>query len=149
MRILVVEDEPVAAAVLAKGLREHSYAVDVAGDGEAAIEQVAINDYDLLILDVLLPGTNGLDVCRRLRADGASVPVLMLTARGGLDERVEGLDAGADDYLPKPYHFTELLARIRALLRRGPALASAVLTVDDLVIDTRARRVERGGRQVQ
>jgi DNA-binding response OmpR family regulator len=149
MRILVVEDEPVAAALLAKGLREHAYAVDVADEGHAALEQVAINDYDLLILDVLLPGINGLDLCARFRADGVIVPILMLTARGGPDQRVEGLDAGADDYLPKPYHFPELLARVRALLRRGPALASVVLAIDDLRIDTRARRVERAGRSIQ
>jgi len=149
MRILVVEDEPAAATVLAKGLREHAYAVDVANDGDAALEQAAINQYDLLIVDVLLPGIDGFEVCRRLRADGASVPVLMLTALGRLDDRVEGLDAGADDYLPKPYHFKELLARVRALLRRGPALASAVLAVRDLAIDTRARRVERAGRLIQ
>ncbi|HXW07348.1 MAG TPA: response regulator [Vicinamibacterales bacterium] len=149
MRILVVEDEPTAAAVLAKGLREHAYAVDIANDGDAALEQAAINQYDLLIVDVLLPGIDGFEVCRRLRADGASVPVLMLTALGRLDDRVGGLDAGADDYLPKPYHFKELLARVRALLRRGPALASAVLSVRDLAIDTRARRVERAGRLIQ
>jgi two-component system copper resistance phosphate regulon response regulator CusR len=149
MRILVVEDEPAAAAVLAKGLREHAYAVDVSPDGESALEQVGINDYDLVILDVLLPGIDGLDLCRQLRETGAAVPILMLTARGGLDQRVEGLDAGADDYLPKPYHFPELLARVRALLRRGPSLAAAVLTVEDLTIDTRARRVERGGHPIQ
>ena len=149
MRILIVEDEPTAATVLAKGLREHAYAVDVANDGDAALELAAINQYDLLIVDVLLPGIDGFEVCRRLRADGASVPVLMLTALGRLDDRVEGLDAGADDYLPKPYHFKELLARVRALLRRGPALASAVLSVRDLAIDTRARRVERAGRLIQ
>jgi DNA-binding response OmpR family regulator len=143
MRILVVEDEPEAAAVLAKGLREHSFAVDVAYDGHAALEQFSINDYDLVILDVLLPGINGLEVCRRLRHDGASAPILMLTARGEPDQRVQGLDVGADDYLPKPYHFPELLARLRALLRRGPALAASVVSVDDLVIDTRARRVQR------
>jgi DNA-binding response OmpR family regulator len=149
MRILVVEDEPVAAALLAKGLREHAYAVDVAADGPTALDQASINDYDLLILDVMLPGINGLDVCSRLRAEGVTVPILMLTARGGPDQRVEGLDAGADDYLPKPYHFPELLARVRALLRRGPALASLVLAIDDLTIDPRARRVERAGRAVQ
>jgi DNA-binding response OmpR family regulator len=149
MRILVVEDEPVAATVLAKGLREHAYAVDVAADGCAALEQVGASDYDLLILDVLLPGINGLDLCGRLRRDGVTAPILMLTARGGPDQRVEGLDAGADDYLPKPYHFPELLARIRALLRRGPALASLVLAIDDLTLDTRARRVERAGRSIQ
>jgi DNA-binding response OmpR family regulator len=149
MRILVVEDEPVAADVLARGLREHAYAVDIAADGSAALEQAGINDYDLMILDVLLPGMNGLDLCSRLREDGVTVPILMLTARGGPDQRVEGLDAGADDYLPKPYHFPELVARVRALLRRGPALASSVLAIDDLTIDTRARRVERGGRSIQ
>jgi DNA-binding response OmpR family regulator len=149
MRILVVEDEPVAAEVLARGLREHAYAVDVSADGEAALEQSSINDYDLIVLDVQLPGIDGLELCRRLRESGSTVPLLMLTARGGLDQRVEGLDAGADDYLPKPYHFPELLARIRALLRRGPNLASAVLTVHDLTIDPRARRVERAGRSIQ
>ena len=99
-------------------------------------------DYDLVILDVLLPRINGLDLCRRLEIGRSAVPVLMLTARGGLDDRVEGLDAGADDYLSKPYHFPELLARVRALLRRGPALERAELSVDDLVVDTRARNVD-------
>ena len=148
MRILVVEDEPVAATVLAKGLREHAYAVDVAGDGGSAFEHATVNDYDLMIVDVLLPGMNGLELCGRLRKDGVTAPILMLTARGEPDQRVEGLDAGADDYLAKPYHFPELLARVRALLRRGPALASLVLEVDDLRIDTRARRVERAGKLV-
>src|SRR5688500_17493049 len=148
MRILVVEDEPVAAAVLSKGLREHAYAADIVADGSTALEQACISDYDLIVLDVLMPGINGLDVCRRLRAEGIAAPILMLTARGEPDQRVEGLDAGADDYLAKPYHFPELLARIRALLRRGPALASAVLSIDDLTVDTRARRVERAGRPV-
>jgi two-component system copper resistance phosphate regulon response regulator CusR len=148
MRILVVEDEPAAATVLAKGLREHAFAVDVAADGAAALEQTAANDYDLIILDVLLPRINGLDLCSRLRRDGLDVPVLMLTARGEPDQRVEGLDAGADDYLPKPYHFPELLARVRALLRRGPALTPSVLSFHDLTADTRARRVERAGRPI-
>ena len=149
MRILVVEDEPAAAAVLAKGLREHAYAVDVAADGLAAVERASISDYDLIVLDVLMPGINGLEVCRRLRAEGLTAPVLMLTARGEPDHRVEGLDVGADDYLAKPYHFPELLARIRALLRRGPALASSVLQIADLTIDTRTRHVQRGGRVIQ
>ena len=148
MRILVVEDEPLAATVLAKGLREHSYAVDIAADGRTAYEQAAINDYDLMIVDVLLPRMGGLDLCARLRADGVTVPILMLTARGEPDHRVEGLDAGADDYLSKPYHFPELLARVRALLRRGAALASVVMEVDDLRIDTRGRRVQRAGRSI-
>ena len=145
MRILVVEDERVAAEVLAKGLREHAYAVDVATDGATALDQASTNDYDLLILDILLPRINGLEVCSRLRSEGLSMPILMLTARGGPDQRVEGLDAGADDYLPKPYHFPELLARVRALLRRGPALTQSVLSFHDLTVDTRARRVERAG----
>jgi DNA-binding response OmpR family regulator len=149
MRILVVEDEPTAANVLAKGLREHAYAVDIAPDGATALEQIAETDYDLIILDILLPRINGLELCRRLRSDDAAVPVLMLTARGGLEDRVEGLDAGADDYLSKPYHFPELLARVRALLRRGPALENAELSVDDLVVDTRARSAARGGTAIQ
>jgi len=148
MRILVVEDEPAAAAVLAKGLREHSYAVDIAADGAAAMSQVSDTDYDLVILDVLLPRINGLDLCKRLREFGATVPILMLTARGGLEQRVEGLDAGADDYLSKPYHFPELLARVRALLRRGPALTNAEMRISDLIIDTRSRTAVRGGHDI-
>ena len=148
MRILVVEDEPAAAHVLAKGLREHAYAVDIAADGAAALEQLSLTPYDLVILDVMLPRMNGFELCRRLRAGKATLPILMLTARGGVDERVTGLDAGADDYLSKPYHFPELIARVRALLRRGPALEPAVLSLDDLSIDTRARRVTRAGRTI-
>ena len=148
MRILVVEDEPEAAALLAKGLREHAYAVDVAANGSVALEQASISDYDLIVLDVLMPGIDGLEVCRRLRAEGIAAPILMLTARGEPDQRVEGLDVGADDYLAKPYHFPELLARIRALLRRAPALAASVFNIEDLTIDTRARRVQRAGRSV-
>jgi DNA-binding response OmpR family regulator len=148
MRILVVEDEPAAAAVLAKGLREHAYAVDTAADGRRALEHASVNEYDLIILDLMLPGLDGLEVCRRLRRSGAALPILMLTARGEPDDRVEGLDVGADDYLPKPYHFPELLARVRALLRRGPAFASSTLAVEDLTIDTRARRVQRAGQTI-
>jgi two-component system, OmpR family, copper resistance phosphate regulon response regulator CusR len=149
VRILVVEDEPAAAAVLAKGLRECAYAVDITANGDDALEQIGVNDYDLVILDVLLPGINGLDLCRQLRDARVAVPILILTARGGLDQRVEGLDAGADDYLAKPYHFPELLARVRALLRRGPNLEAPVLAVEDLTIDPRARRVERAGQPIQ
>ena len=145
MRILVVEDEPAAARVLAQGLREHAYAVDVAADGAAAREQVDTTDYDVIVLDVLLPRINGLALCRALRDSGSTVPILMLTARGGLDERVQGLDAGADDYLSKPYHFPELLARIRALLRRGPVVARDEIAVGDLVLDVRGRRATRAG----
>jgi len=148
VRILLVEDEPDAARMLAKGLREEAYAVDVAGDGERALESAFVNDYDLVILDVMLPGKNGFEVCRELRAAGSAVPVLMLTARDAVEDKVEGLDSGADDYLPKPFDFEELLARVRALLRRKPALYPEVIGVADLSIDTRARRATRGGREI-
>ena len=149
MRILLVEDEPDAARMLAKGLREEAYAVDVVGDGERALELAFVNDYDLVILDVMLPRKGGFEVCRELRDAGAAVPVLMLTARDAVEDRVEGLDSGADDYLSKPFDFDELLARVRALLRRRPALYPEVITVADLSIDTRARRALRGGRDVE
>jgi DNA-binding response OmpR family regulator len=149
VRILLVEDEPAAAQMLAKGLREQTYAVDLAADGEVALYQVSINDYDLILLDVNLPGKDGLEVCRELRANGLTVPVLMLTARDDVQDRVAGLDTGADDYLTKPYAFHELLARVRAILRRGPALSSDTIAVADLVIDQKARSVKRGGSIIQ
>jgi DNA-binding response OmpR family regulator len=149
MRILLVEDEPSAAQMLAKGLREQSYAVDVATDGEAAIYQAGINDYDLVILDVMLPLKDGFEVCRELRAGGLTFPILMLTARDAPPDRVAGLDRGADDYLTKPFDFHELLARLRALLRRGPALRPETVEIADLSIDMRARRVRRSGRQIE
>ncbi|MDQ3817774.1 MAG: response regulator transcription factor [Acidobacteriota bacterium] len=149
MRILLVEDEPSAAKMLAKGLREHSYAVDVAVDGEAALYHISIYDYDLVILDVMLPRKDGLEVCREMRALGYSIPVLMLTARDQVEDRIAGLDSGADDYLTKPFDFGELLARVRALLRRGEALQSETLTVADLEIDMRSKRVRRAGRDIQ
>ncbi len=148
MRILLVEDEPSAATMLAKGLREDAYAVDVAADGETALAQAFINDYDLIILDVVLPGKDGFRVCRELRTNHLTVPVLMLTARDAVEDRVEGLDSGADDYLPKPFDFEELLARVRALLRRKPALYPDVITVGDLSVDTRARRITRAGQRI-
>jgi two-component system copper resistance phosphate regulon response regulator CusR len=148
VRILLVEDEARVAAMLAKGLRERAYAVDVAGHGDDALAEAGVNDYDLLILDVQLPGRNGLEVCRELRAQGLAAPILILTARDAVEQRVEGLDAGADDYLTKPFDFQELLARVRALLRRGPALQATVLSVGDLTLDTRTRRVARGGRAI-
>lgn len=148
MRILLVEDEPNAARMLAKGLREETYAVDLAPDGEQALEQAHANDYDLVILDVMLPRKNGFQVCKELRDSGSAVPVLMLTARDALEDRVHGLDAGADDYLSKPFEFAELLARVRALLRRRPALYREVLTVADLSVDTTKRRVSRDGREL-
>jgi two-component system copper resistance phosphate regulon response regulator CusR len=149
VRILLVEDEPDAARMLAKGLREEAYAVDIAVDGEGALEQAYINEYDLIILDVMLPRKGGFEVCRELRATGTAVPVLMLTARDAVEDRVAGLDSGADDYLPKPFDFEELLARVRALLRRRPALYPEVINVADLSLDTRARRARRGGRDVE
>jgi two-component system, OmpR family, copper resistance phosphate regulon response regulator CusR len=118
MRILLVEDERSAARMIAKGLREHGHAVDVVGDGASAVQQAATVTYDIVVLDLLLPMKSGLDVCRELRSKGDVVPVLMLTARDAVDDRILGLDAGADDYLTKPFHFGELLARVRALTRR-------------------------------
>lgn len=132
MRILLVEDEPDAARMLAKGFREQAYAIDVAADGDAALEMAYINSYDLIILDVMLPGKDGFTVCRELRASGSAVPILMLTARDMVEDRIEGLDTGADDYLVKPFDFHELLARVRALLRRGPALRPETIEIADL-----------------
>ncbi len=141
MRVLLVEDEPQAAQVLAKGLREQAYAVDVAADGETALFQVGTTDYDALILDLMLPRVNGLAVCRSIREGGNAVPILMLTARDAVESRIEGLDCGADDYLVKPYDFGELLARLRAVIRRGrqPVLPERLM-VGPLTVDTRSRR---------
>ncbi|HEY2431654.1 MAG TPA: response regulator transcription factor [Vicinamibacterales bacterium] len=149
MRILLVEDEPSAARFIAKGLREATYAVDVAADGTSAAMQCQQNDYDAVVLDVMLPGRDGLSVCRELRASGSDVPVLMLTARDAIEARVEGLDAGADDYLTKPFDFRELLARLRALTRRDRRpLAPARLEAGDIAIDLPARRVFRRGEEI-
>ena len=149
MRVLLVEDEPHAAHVLAKGLREQTYAVDVADDGDKAIFQVSTTDYDVVILDVMLPVRDGFAVCRTIRESGCAVPILMVTARDAVDARIEGLDCGADDYLVKPFDFGELLARLRALVRRGrlPLLPER-LTVGPLAIDTRSRRVRVRSREV-
>ena len=137
--MLLVEDEPNAAHMLAKGLRERSYAVDVAADGDAAIFQAATTDYDAVILDVMLPGADGLAVCQTIRSTGCSVPILMVTARDGVEARIEGLDCGADDYLTKPFDFGELLARLRAVIRRGrqPLLPRRV-NLGPLVLETHA-----------
>ena len=149
MRILLVEDEPRAARMLAKGLREHTYAVDVAADGEAALYELGVNDYDLIILDIMLPRKDGFEVCRELRAQGLTVPVLMLTARDAVRDRITGLDTGADDYLTKPFDFYELLARVRALMRRGQVFHDDTIAVADLEVDTRTRRVTRAGLDVE
>jgi two-component system copper resistance phosphate regulon response regulator CusR len=148
MRILLVEDEKDAAEMLAKGLREQSYAVDVASDGESALEAAWITPYDAIILDWMLPAKSGYDVCRELRATGFAAPILMLTAKDTVEDRVAGLDGGADDYLVKPFHFRELLARLRALMRRGPELTPDVLEVGDLEVDTRSRQVRRAGKTI-
>jgi two-component system copper resistance phosphate regulon response regulator CusR len=145
MRVLVVEDDPKLAELLARSLRERSYAVDVVRDGEAALVEAVVNPYDAVILDVVLPRRSGIEVCRELRRRGSRVPVLMLTARDAVRDRVTGLDAGADDYVTKPFALEELLARLRALLRRGPEMLPSGITVGDLVVDTHAQRAARAG----
>jgi two-component system OmpR family response regulator len=144
MRILVVEDELKMAGLLKRGLEEEGYAVDVAATGSDAIWAATENPYDAILLDLMLPDMNGFEVCRRLRAGGRWAPVLMLTARTAVADRVAGLDAGADDYLTKPFSFSELFARVRALVRRGSTERPAVLEVGDLALDPAARRVTRG-----
>jgi two-component system copper resistance phosphate regulon response regulator CusR len=148
VRILLVEDEARVAGFIAKGLREQSYAVDIARDGENALYQAAINQYDLVILDRMLPLKNGLVVCRELRVSGFRAPILMLTARDTIDDRVAGLDAGADDYLVKPFDFKELLARLRALSRRSGVPRAQVVEAADLALNTASHAVTRGGRSI-
>ena len=148
MRLLLVEDDPGVLRFVLKGLREQAYAVDTATTGDDALYQAEINTYDLIILDVLIPGPDGFAVCKGIRAAGNRVPILMLTARDGVEDRIAGLDAGADDYLAKPFAFRELLARLRALLRRSGELRPADITVADLVVDTAAQTVTRGGRRI-
>jgi two-component system OmpR family response regulator len=144
VHVLVVEDETKLAELLARGLREEGHAADVAGSGEDALWMARAREYDAIVLDVMLPGRNGLDVCRDLRASAIWSPVLMLTARDGVENKIEGLDSGADDYLVKPFSFAELLARLRALARRAPAERPAVLEVGDLRLDPGAHRAWRG-----
>lgn len=148
MRILLVEDDARIARFLRKGLTEHSYAVDLATTGEEALYLSSVGSYDALVLDVILPAPDGFEVCRRLRDDGNRVPILMLTARDAVPDRIEGLDAGADDYLVKPFQFEELLARLRALLRRGGPTHTTVLTVGELEIDTPSHRVRIEGKPI-
>ena|ERR1700738_1058950 len=148
MRLLLVEDDAGIINFLEKGLREAKYAVDVARDGDDALYKVAVNDYDAIVLDIMIPGPDGLEVCRELRRLGSKVPVIMLTARDDVDDRVRGLDTGADDYLTKPFQVSELLARLRALMRRGPELKPAVIDIGDLQIDTSAQTVKRSGRSL-
>jgi two-component system, OmpR family, response regulator len=149
VRVLVVEDELKMAALLRRGLVEEGYAADVARTGEDAIDMARATPYDTIVLDVMLPGVDGFDVCRQLRTSGVWTPILMLTARDGVQDRVAGLDAGADDYLVKPFSFAELLARLRALARRGVAERPAVLEAGSLRLDPATRQVWRGDAPVE
>jgi two-component system OmpR family response regulator len=144
MRALVVEDELKMAALIRRGLAEEGYAADVARTGEDAIWMAQATPYDAIVLDLMLPGRNGFEVCKTLRENGVWSPILMLTARDGVDDRVTGLDSGADDYLTKPFSFAELLARLRALTRRGPTERPAVLEVGSLRLDPARRQAWRG-----
>lgn len=148
MRVLLVEDDVRISNFIAKGLRESAYAVDTASDGEDGLYQASINDYDVIILDVMLPRKDGFEVCRELRNTNTITPILMLTARDAVDDRISGLDFGADDYLVKPFDFNELLARLRALLRRNGEVRPPTIVVADLEIDTTAHRVWRGGQEI-
>ena len=145
MRVLLVEDESRIADFIARGLTEHGYAVDVATDGEDALSWTDTTPFDLIVLDVMLPRLSGIAVCRTLRDRGITIPILMLTAMDGVEQRVRGLDSGADDYLVKPFAFEELLARLRALIRRPAQAAGPVLTVGDLRLDTVTLEVSRQG----
>lgn len=148
MKVLVIEDDASIAGMICRGLKDAGYRVDLAADGVSGLEMALENGYGLLVLDVMLPGMDGWRVCEALRARRNRVPVLMLTARDAVDDRVRGLDAGADDYLPKPFDFKEFLARARALLRRDRMHRTRVIHVGDLEIDTAQRRVARGGQEI-
>jgi two-component system OmpR family response regulator len=148
MRVLIVEDEVKMASLIRRGVREEGLAADVAIKGEDALWMAGSTDYDAIVLDVMLPGIDGFETCRRLRADGVWTPVLMLTARDGVEDRVAGLDGGADDYLAKPFSFAELLARLRALARRGAVERPSQLTVGDLRLDPATRQVWRATTEI-
>jgi heavy metal response regulator len=148
VRVLVVEDDQRILEFVRKGLEEEGYAVDVATDGDEALEWPAVVDFDAIVLDVMLPGRDGIEVCRTLRTRGVRTPILMLTARDTVEDRVMGLDSGADDYLVKPFAFAELLARLRALMRREPVLLGTTLEVADLSLDTVTRQASRDGQPI-
>jgi len=149
MRILVVEDDVKIAAAVKRGLELHGYAVDMVHDGDTSYAYASSTDYDLIVLDRMLPGVDGVTLCRKLRDDGVQTPILMLTARGTIGDKVEGLNSGADDYLVKPFSFDELSARVRALLRRPPASTGTVLKVDNLELDPIAFSVSRAGQPIK
>ncbi len=149
MRILVVEDEIHLQNIIKKRLLKEHYSVDACGDGLEALDYLAVSPYDAVILDIMLPGLSGIDVLKRIRAEGSQVPVLFLTARDGIDDRVAGLDCGADDYLVKPFAFEELLARLRVMLRRTGGHTTDELTLADLTVDLKSHQVSRGGKIIE
>lgn len=149
MRVLVVEDNKKMAAFIGKALKEEGYAVNQLHDGDEALSTISTTPFDVVVLDIMLPGRDGLSVVRQLRQRGNHTPILLLSARGGVNERVEGLDAGADDYLAKPFALEELIARVRALVRRGGEAKSTLLRMADLTLDTATRKAQRGGRTIE
>jgi heavy metal response regulator len=149
MRILVVEDEKKVAKFLQQGLEEENYSVEVVSDGETALKRVSADSFDLILLDILLPKKDGITVLKEIRSAGISTPVLMLTAKSAIEDKVQGLDSGADDYLTKPFSFAELLARIRSIFRRGGSDKSATLAVADLTLDLVAHRATRAGKVIE
>jgi DNA-binding response OmpR family regulator len=149
MRVLVVEDEPKTAEFICKALKEEGFAVDLAADGDNALVMLTVTAFDMAVMDVMIPGRNGLDVVRELRKRGNRMPVLLLSARGEVNEKVEGLDVGADDYLAKPFALKELVARVRALSRRGSETNAPKLTVGGLTLDTVTRVAQRGSRKIE
>ncbi|MFB0507033.1 MAG: response regulator transcription factor [Thermodesulfobacteriota bacterium] len=149
MRILVVEDEKKVASFIKKGLQEEHYAVDIAYDGEEGLALAQINEYDLILLDIMLPKLDGMEVLRRIRRNGFGVPILILTAKDSVEDIVTGLDTGSDDYLTKPFSFAELVARVRALLRRKAKEKTDILTIGDLSLSTSTHRVKRGTREIE
>ena len=148
MKILVVEDEKKVASFLKKGLEQEYFTVDVANDGKAGLDLALSEEYDLLILDIMMPLMDGMNLLKEVRKEKIETPVLMLTAKGNVEDKVDGLNSGADDYLPKPFAFEELLARVRALIRRKDKIKSLILNADDLTLDTQTHRVKRGDNEI-
>ncbi len=149
MRILIIEDERKIASFVQRGLKEENYAVDLAYDGEQGLALADVNEYDLIVLDIMLPGKDGICICREIRQQGDDTPILMLTARGRIEDKVSGLDVGADDYLTKPFAFEEFLARVRALLRRQKHGKKTLLKISDLELDQITHQVKRAGKKIR